>query len=1009
MAKNLPKTGIEFIAKGKDVFLRGLQDAKKAVKTFGDESKRSSEKTSSVFGDVMKGTVAANAAIGVFTNLTNQLTSVTNQAFSAATSMQTLVISLESLAAKEIVAAGGASDITDAMKKAQPVAAGLLDRIREISLESPFEYQDIVNVFRLNMAFGQTSDMALELTRAILNMSAASGQGSMMMSRIAYNFSQMSLTGRVTQRDIRDLAMAGVDVAAVFRDELEMSIKEVDAALKSGNMTFKEVSEAFVRYADKNYGGAAERMSKTFEGLKSSFVDLVTFAGLDVFGPSLDLVTTKLELFFGTAQMFVDSGALQDLGTILGEVTNLFITQTPVAADVVGSSMSSIQRSLEETSPAAANALEEIGGENQMREMRLRFQRIAEDAVQWGANIVTNLAQGIIIGAAAVISALLYIGKIIAGWLAPGSPPKILPDLPDWGASAMMEYLKGFTEADFSILGGVSGPLEQALALMGKESLIPEMQLAMTRALSRGKLDDALIKTIMDTTGVFGPEIIKLTKLELSLDEANKKLLLSQNALTRSYENETSAYNKVNTELKRYNSLLRGRASKAILKTQRKRFDQASDEYKQARLGRSEAEKNLDAAKQGIVLLKEQISLQKQLVSQLINYAQAQLRAAQAQEDARSATEDEVTEDPGAGGGTPQVPLPEITMPEVGGAGDPFQEIGDAFKERIKAIFEQMKADIVQTWENTGIQAKWEELLGLINIEKLLPEGTLEVVARAAGIFLSLAAAFWVVNGALKIFSPLITFVASPVGLLTVALGALLAALYLGQDGLMAFSGGSKILGKSIKKFTNDAINGFTDMVVEIIDLTKRLSEDVDIKFSEIEDYILTFFINSMSDLLDWIGEIDLAFTTAIGDFEEFIGGVLSTIGGFVPEFESIGRNMTEGLIDGVLSGVQGLVDAVVDAITAAINAAYATLNSHSPSRVFADIGRTMPQGMRKGIMEETKTVSAPAKPAYIQNQHAINNSVNVDMGGVSIYDQMSAVQFEASVRDIFSRALGVS
>jgi hypothetical protein len=52
----------------------------------------------------------------------------------------------------------------------------------------------------------------------------------------------------------------------------------------------------------------------------------------------------------------------------------------------------------------------------------------------------------------AVISALTTLGNVIAGWLAPGSPPKLLPKLPQWGQSAANHFLQGMTTANVSML-----------------------------------------------------------------------------------------------------------------------------------------------------------------------------------------------------------------------------------------------------------------------------------------------------------------------------------------------------------------------------------------------------------------------------------------------------------------------------------------------------------------------------------------------------------------------------
>lgn len=985
---NLPLTGVELIAKGQSAFFGAMDKASKAVSTFNNSTQDAS-KGVSVFGDVLKGTLAANAIIGAFSAAAGQISALGNQAFGAAVQMQQLEVSLESLAAREIMTAGGASDMNQALAQAGPVADNLMQKIKELSLISPFEYQDIVNVFRLNMAFGQTSEMSLELTRAILNMSAASGQGAGMMERIAYNFSQMSMTGRITQRDIRDLALAGVDVSRVLRDELGMSVEEVDNKLKSGQMTFQQVSEAFVSYADKNFGGAAERMSKTFQGLQSSFNDLITFSGLDIFGPALERVTTALQGLFATAQAFVASGALKDLGVIFGEIVGLFINDMPKATDEVTAGMIQIRDAVAQTTPEAAAALDEIMSENQQLEMRTRFQNVALEAVEWGANIVTSLAEGIIMGAAAVLSALLWLGNLIAEWLQPGSPPKILPDLPDWGASAMMEYLKGFTAADFSSLNAVSGPIEQALSLMGKSDLIPSFQMGLAKAFSTGSLDSSFIQSILDQTGAFGVELVKLTQQQLALESATQRVADAEKAVEDARKKEVEAFSAVRSEVGAYNMMLRGGAGKEQLDAQKARVDASVKAAKSARKERSEAEKNLDLQKESLSILKEQVDMQSKLVSQMLEYARAVLAAQQEEEKAKQ----------GAGGGAGSksgIQLPKIPVPGGGGADDPLSGISDAFQARITEIFEQMKTDIGAAWESSGIVTTWNDLVALFSFDGIFTEDQIGQMAMFAGKLLAIGAAA--------------AFLLSPVGLLTLAVGALALAYVTGKPGLDNFAAGLKILDEDIIKKRLIPTFGVAIRIIRD-DLVKALVAG-STAISNVNADIAQNIIEILDNFNSWLSYVsDDLIPTMLFGLEAMIAVTLEDIGEFIPAFKTLGEDMILGFVDGVLDHMQDAIDAVIAAIQAAIEAAQNILDSHSPSRVFMELGGGVVEGFRSGVASEAKPVNAPTRPAYIQAEAMgnVTRSATVNMGGVNIYDRMGAVEFETAIRQVLSNALGVA
>jgi TP901 family phage tail tape measure protein len=88
----------------------------------------------------------------------------------------------------------------------------------------------------------------------------------------------------------------------------------------------------------------------------------------------------------------------------------------------------------------------------------------------FGRNIILAFAKGMAAAIIAVVRVLNEIGKVIARWLAPGSPPKLLPDLDKWGAGAMDSYLQGWLLADFSIFNNIADKIESFIRTMADTS-----------------------------------------------------------------------------------------------------------------------------------------------------------------------------------------------------------------------------------------------------------------------------------------------------------------------------------------------------------------------------------------------------------------------------------------------------------------------------------------------------------------------------------------------------------
>ena len=253
-------------------------------------------------------------------------------AVESAAKMQVFDLSLRTLAAREAVSAGAADNIEQALAGIGPTAEALKDQLMELSLISPFTFDTIANTFRVQMAFGQTSEMSVKLTGAILDTASALGLTGESTDRLAYNFGQINSVGKIMATDLRQLRMVGLDLADVFKDELGMSVEQVNAALEAGKMTMEDVSLAFVKYSQENFGGAAERMSKTFTGLKSSFSDLATFAGAQIMTPGLDSVTGVLGEVYDGLKELLDSGYFEKLGKELGDNLNRILVDLGINA-----------------------------------------------------------------------------------------------------------------------------------------------------------------------------------------------------------------------------------------------------------------------------------------------------------------------------------------------------------------------------------------------------------------------------------------------------------------------------------------------------------------------------------------------------------------------------------------------------------------------------------------------------------------------------------------------------
>jgi len=338
-------------------------------------------------------------------------------------------------------------------------------------------------------------------------------------------------------------------------------------------------------------------------------------------------------------------------------------------------------------------------------------------AVEWGANIIVNLAIGMIQGAStALVGAMNFISSLLEFWLAPGSAPRIVSNILDWGASAFTEFLRGFTMANFDILEGLQRPLKRALDVLvgmdmlsavGAGELFIGLSEKMAAAIAHFRETGEVLQGVFDELtsqigGGYGESLAELWQRQLNLAVAVERLAAAELRLKNAREGEEAAQTKLSKAARDYNKLIREGADPAILRAKLQGVAADYDSLEAARKETEEAEAAEKLAAEEVARRKEQVKLQERLLNQLILMGQAMIDLEKAR---RKAIGDE--EDPYE---LPPIEWPEIHPPKIDQA---FEDL----KERIRAKFEELWAMVKAKWEESGVaesigrlQEAWERL-----------------------------------------------------------------------------------------------------------------------------------------------------------------------------------------------------------------------------------------------------------------------------------------------------------
>jgi len=315
-----------------------------------------------------------------------------------------------------------------------------------------------------------------------------------------------------------------------------------------------------------------------------------------------------------------------------------------------------------------------------------RMGGMAASAIQWGADLVTNFAVGILDAANTVLTwAMNQIGNILSWWLAPGSPPKVAPDLDKWGIAAFESFLKGMTEADFGVLESVQGPLKKAL----EGPAFADVSKALSGALAGGDRAGAL-NILAKSSEQFGDDIAELARREFALADATDAVAVAEQKLADAQERAVRTNQRVSAETAKYNQMLREGASEQALQAQLARINAAEEEANVARKEVGAAETGVDAAKEQVDALKEQVEWQQRFLQQLFG-----IQDALTEQERRGS---------GAGKGAVIPGLPEGALrPAAGGIGGAIAQAIEDAKGRIKTslggIWQTIKEEFSDKWD----------------------------------------------------------------------------------------------------------------------------------------------------------------------------------------------------------------------------------------------------------------------------------------------------------------------
>lgn len=338
----------------------------------------------------------------------------------------------------------GFTNMLGSAEKAQAV----LNQIKQDAARTPLNVDSLVQANQLLISAGVSAGEARSTILALGDAVSATGGGSEVLSRMAANLQQIKNVGKAASIDIKQFAMAGIDIYGVLADYTGKSTAEVQGM----TITYDLLTAALQKASEEGgrYYNAMETQSQTLSGrietLKDNWAQLLGTLTKGLTETEGNLVTAaagwvqRLQEGFETAGA---NGLMQAGGHIVDEVASGISAGIPSLAaraegavqnfalylqdntgqivDTGGKLLVSLASGILDMAPAIVNSAEQI-----FSAFVVELWNHADEIFTTGANLVGKLVEGFlsltgnVIEAAGNITAAIVTKIFTTDWVQVG-------------------------------------------------------------------------------------------------------------------------------------------------------------------------------------------------------------------------------------------------------------------------------------------------------------------------------------------------------------------------------------------------------------------------------------------------------------------------------------------------------------------------------------------------------------------------------------------------------------
>lgn len=148
----------------------------------------------------------------------------------------------------------------------------LLQELADFAQKTPFELVGIESNAKQLLAMGIEAEDLMPTLKSLGDVSAGL---SVPLERLALNYGQVATQGKLTGKELRDFAVAGVPLLAQLGTQLNKSKEEITKMVSAGEIGFDKVETAFQDMTSEGgiFADLMDKQSRTYTGMVSNLAD----------------------------------------------------------------------------------------------------------------------------------------------------------------------------------------------------------------------------------------------------------------------------------------------------------------------------------------------------------------------------------------------------------------------------------------------------------------------------------------------------------------------------------------------------------------------------------------------------------------------------------------------------------------------------------------------------------------------------------------------------------------